>query len=630
MAVALLASRCAEKVKECFDDWIITLGVYSSKASFELGSWLGGTVLLQRVRQLVVLKSESGRLEMPQLSRWSSMSMGADTLARLCREARLTELDGFRVQVSTRNPSSKDLADAMEALIFALDECKHPLASETLDIIMEALVEIGKERMDAAPAFIPPARDSSGAASSSGVARDRAGMEERQHIIEWLKQFECPVDSANYTHSSLRGSKDFATSTGKLCFEDTEEVREKLEKYLARLSDMQSPLAWVEMVTKSYPFFEDIDILGTTLTEGRPEHLIEDARGFWELRAEALHKVFPSVNPLELTLFKAHGQSGKDSCWKASYHALWPQLIVDRERAHAIRLATLLDFNAVSGGPIADLKEKLLAADPRNVWEAVFDQASVKGGSFRMPFCDKIVRNGHHMFPDNRPILPDGIWKFWFNESGQVDYFRRAVAPEELPKVQWLRLGRVRLREPLPPLTVWKPPARGMLAAAGRSLSVGGSQAQWWEKKQDREQRKIENWTDEQMKRRRYFRKSDPHEFKRWLDYYLDDEEGHESTLLRVKAKDGVFRYLWSSRRLKGAVEVQDDGEVFVRGNLEQQVFLIEVLKEFTEEWTWHVPVKMSKETKLRLGIAPARPARRAWSASSRGKGQGRSSERWR
>jgi hypothetical protein len=69
---------------------------------------------------------------------------------------------------------------------------------------------------------------------------------------------------------------------------------------------------------------------------------------------------------------------------------VWPSGVVDQGRAHAICLATVARFAAelANGGNIADLRTKLLEADPRHVWDAVFGISSARGGSFRMLYCD--------------------------------------------------------------------------------------------------------------------------------------------------------------------------------------------------------------------------------------------------
>ena len=42
---------------------------------------------------------------------------------------------------------------------------------------------------------------------------------------------------------------------------------------------------------------------------------------------------------------------------------------------------------------MSSLCQDLPDANPKNTWEGVFDVSSVRGGSFRMPFCGKMSAN---------------------------------------------------------------------------------------------------------------------------------------------------------------------------------------------------------------------------------------------
>ena len=79
----------------------------------------------------------------------------------------------------------------------------------------------------------------------------------------WLKSFACER-SDNYSHSSLFGSRDHLTSTGRLSIPDVSAIRDELDRHVVRLHGLSKPLCWVEMATVNYPFYEDIDIMGTS------------------------------------------------------------------------------------------------------------------------------------------------------------------------------------------------------------------------------------------------------------------------------------------------------------------------------------------------------------------------------
>lgn len=162
-----------------------------------------------------------------------------------------------------------------------------------------------------------------------------------------------------------------------------------------------------------------------------------------------------------------------------------------------------------------------------------------------------------------------------------------------------LQRGSVRLQTELgsgclPELTRWRPMKSGCWLQERRqqaNRSKSGSMTDRASREAQKCLKQSQVWGEEQRRRRRLWRGGSAEDFKRRIDELLDDQDGNESTLLPIQAKKGKARWLWSSRRLKGAVEIQQpDGEVFVRGNQEQQLYLIEFLRQFTEEWDGEIP----------------------------------------
>ncbi len=89
---------------------------------------------------------------------------------------------------------------------------------------------------------------------------------------------------------------------------------------------------------------------------------------FFKLRAKELHRIFPSIGSLELTLFTASGWHTEKSRWKASFHAIWHQLIVDRQRAGMVRLATIASFEEISKEePLKGLLQRLQELDEKGM-----------------------------------------------------------------------------------------------------------------------------------------------------------------------------------------------------------------------------------------------------------------------
>jgi len=191
-------------------------------------------------------------------------------------------------------------------------------------------------------------------------------------------------------------------------------------------------------------------------------------------------------------------------------------------------------------------------------------------------------------------------------------WFETTHRREDRSDVEWLRQGSVRL-PPEVKTTKWNPKTCNSWIADAQSLyrkEKAGSQPRG-DRAAEKMQKKTEAWQSEQVRRRRVFRGAS-RQFKLQIDTALDDPEGHESTFISMQAKNHTLRWLWSSKKLKGAVEVQiatpdqsdarflenDAGQMcdlFVRGNQEQQLYIIEFVKPFTEEFAGELPCKLPK-----------------------------------
>jgi len=427
--------------------------------------------------------------------------------------------------------------------------------------------------------------------------RDRSSDED-----EFLKQFAVYHDQP-YTHSSLRGATDRCTWSGRLAIPDAwenPELARRVHQCIEKKYRAQQPLCWVEMHTPRYPFYEDIDVIGSTNpSEGPPEQLLMDSKIFWNLRAELLHEMFPDIDKLELTLYKASGWNKDKGIWKASFHTVWRQLVVDSDRSEAVRNATVTEFEQRSkkSGPLQDLANQLRRANECNRWNAIFDVTVIKGGSCRMPFNDKV--SGQPRQAEGRSIVPVGVWTFDFDERGNVRWFNQLHSAGDLSVEEWLQRGSVRI-PPEKELSRFKPLKSGWKSPAppewftpspysSHRSRAGGRNANKKAKSQG------EKWEAQQRRRRRYFRGT-PQQFMKQIDWYLYDPDSHESTLLPANQNSrNSKKWRWSSKRLKGAVEISEDGEVFIQGNEAQQTELLQLIRQFTEEWTGPVPKATKK-----------------------------------
>ena len=80
-----------------------------------------------------------------------------------------------------------------------------------------------------------------------------------------------------------------------------------------------------------------------------------DLIGYPQLH-QVLHRIFPGVDPLELTLFTASGWHTEKLRWKASFYAARQPLKVADERANLVRSAATNWTAGTCHGPL-DIKK---------------------------------------------------------------------------------------------------------------------------------------------------------------------------------------------------------------------------------------------------------------------------------
>lgn len=217
------------------------------------------------------------------------------------------------------------------------------------------------------------------------------------------------------THCSLMGSQDFFTTTGKWHFPDSPHVQQQLFENIAWLFPKEIYLYISERQTPRFPFIEDLDIQCAVDWEGPlpagqapkpPDSLIMnfpmrnekgevygDPGELMRKRAYAVHLIYPHLDHLECLVYSASGHNKGKDMLKASFHLVWPQLIVDPDRAPVIRHATLGVFHAETrrvGSFIAHLHNRLLQLHESNNWELVFDSTTINArNGLRLPYSDK-------------------------------------------------------------------------------------------------------------------------------------------------------------------------------------------------------------------------------------------------
>ncbi len=342
----------------------------------------------------------------------------------------------------------------------------------------------------------------------------------RKHIIkndmpkfEEIRQFFYLYETTgnNMTHCSLMGVQDTFTTTGKWHFPDAAHVQKQLFEHIAWLFTRQIYLYISERQTSRFPFIEDLDIQAKTdwrewkvdeygIQEKMwpPDELImrkpkRDENGkvygepgeLMERRAYAIHMIYPQIEKLYCHVYSASGFNKGKAMLKSSFHLVWPQLIVDADRAPVIRYVTLGILAKETAKPHAamnSLQAKLLDLHESNVWELVFDSTTIHArNGLRLPFSDKTsmvitdeaqkqqVKDGiisktkarKTRLVENRPSKAVGTIEFTFQKDPETDQPTLAAAEwtadaESHPINDWIQKGSCRLdANSFPDLTPW-------------------------------------------------------------------------------------------------------------------------------------------------------------------------------
>ena len=271
----------------------------------------------------------------------------------------------------------------------------------------------------------------------------------------------------NLTHSAFSGTKDFHTQTGKFFFED--EALDRLADIVARCYEAgpDQALLLTERATEQRPYIVDIDVeCSSTGKSSMPEmaKTLDWLNGVLKHQAVVLQRIYPSV-ALRAVVFEANGWSQQKGLQKVSYHLVFPDIIVDQNRADLLRHTIVESFIYHSREDVGDpavrkLLDIAVSMRPCNDWRNIMDSSESGKNGLRMPFCDKAFRddigNGHKVVRrEYRPCVAVGCFEFKVDRDGAFKVTHEKK-PNDLLVKEWIRLGSCR-RPSGTPLTSWSP-----------------------------------------------------------------------------------------------------------------------------------------------------------------------------
>jgi len=590
--------------------------------------WVGDTALLLEVRRAIAdVQTEMAEHDMARLSELCVSNKG---LAGLYDRLGISEL----VRGDTHNFDQRRKAGIMGMMGYELQTMEREgtseqalMAKRTMQLLTYATITV------TLPVFKP--------------RQPRGLPAEVQTAVDRLKRHESRRDDPDWTHSSLMGGRDPITGTGKLKVPDDKQSQQELASAMVMCYNENQPLTLVERTTQHFPYIEDLDIEVVVQSKGPRDYLLythSDAFQFLRFRAAILHKLFPTITELKLLLYTGSGWHTQKKCYKTSFHCVWPQLVVDRERAHVVRLKTIDTFQKEAKVPSSwceRLTAQVAAASGKdeNTWETVFDITGVRAGSLRMPFNDKVMALTGKL--EGRPLMPVAGYMFTFDAASQLDIDRNPESTvtqevdwvnmtithrrESCREEDWIRMGTVR-RSDEEPLTEWVSPVPRKDWAKRQKASGGSGRRPVYRPPSDPvEAKKEEEEYEEDMRKIRRKFEGSADEFKMEVNKVMGDPDGNLSTWEELKHRDPECRkFMWKHTKLKGSISfTTPSGEVLVNGNDEQKIFMMDLLKGWTGPWDGPIPPMGGGKGKGRKGKGKGKGKSKG-KGKGKGKGQGK------
>ena len=318
------------------------------------------------------------------------------------------------------------------------------------------------------PKYIPNTR-------SNSTSRLKNSSKNNNQVFEDLKNLiDSHIANSNEekTHTLMSGSAilpHFRGNRGKifnispfLNFSSSES-RERLYDLIVKIYE-RNPLETIPFIEYGgknaqgkFKYTEDVDILldseqvhydnnsTKTILKKKEEEILSV---LLPMRIRSLSRIWDDddsgVNMkenTELFVFSASGWAKRYNCYKISLHFLWPELVVDQCYAAILRDRFLNELERSENDDVVDFRKEYLQIQ---TLDAIFDKATVKGDSLRMPYCDKYTKKDNNNTDVNsiegRPKVPQGRY-----EVDLLDVKYKDIGIDSYSKKQWLQNSTIRV-----------------------------------------------------------------------------------------------------------------------------------------------------------------------------------------
>jgi len=241
---------------------------------------------------------------------------------------------------------------------------------------------------------------------------------------------------------------------------ESESELEEFHKAIGKLHNLGIPLTLAERRTPLFRFFQELDAWGTREASMPVEELMGPECDLALLLGSVIGEVFPGHGGfLDAAVYDATGLSQTKGVRKTSLRIVWPNIVVDSERAARVRDLVVHRLNAVmaEGGAISKLEADLRQYSSQNAWHSVFgDAAYGVRSNVRMPLCDRVSPLPLRA-PEQRPLTPVGVLRFTYQSDGKLKAAEWLCQQTDLDGAEWVKIGSLR-RAPDVQLTEWSVP----------------------------------------------------------------------------------------------------------------------------------------------------------------------------
>ena len=296
-----------------------------------------------------------------------------------------------------------------------------------------------------------------------GELQEEQGAKDKlKEIHKFLTDHET-VSPSDCTHEVLNGFGDWwvnQKSTKKLGIAEDNTV-DAFYKHMATMYEMGVPLTLGEKRTPQFKLLQDFELRGTKDDYVKPKELIGDQKQFLRILGKHMRELFPSLSDLHAMIFDGSGTSSLLGVLQTTVRVVWPQIIVDKDRAGTIMNYLAHKLSTSEDEEIKNLESRMKGLSDHNNWKNIFADSIYFGSvAIRMPLNDSVAQPPM-MRPEHRAFKPLNIFSFPNSNDSQMQeiqvLYDHTENGDSFESHDFIKMGCVRMPTGTP-LTDWVRP----------------------------------------------------------------------------------------------------------------------------------------------------------------------------